>query len=408
MHDIDVSAIGTDELHELARCQLATWTRAARELLPEDPARVDAHCHLGLDIDGASITQPQLVEQLDEAGMHHALVTPLAQADGYTAENERLRTVASESGGRLHALHRCDPRAADPGADARLGLEDGAVGLKWHPRAERFTMHDDVARQTAAVADEHGVPILIHAGRGMERLGEGVVELARSYPRATFVLAHGAISDLAWILDATADVPNVVFDTSWWRPTDLLALLVRCPPARVIHGSDPPYGTAQMGVQITARIARACGWGDDAIRALMGGTARKLFAIGDAEQAFDLSAHAPSLPVEQLDFRRAGELLAAGLQVQFAQGDADEVFDQAHVALDVPATHERAGDAATLQGAIVTGRALIARGAPDQMWAPTSRTGTELLISTLVHLATPSLPIHRIDRVGCPEPAPFV
>ncbi|MCZ4496682.1 MAG: amidohydrolase 2, partial [Thermoleophilia bacterium] len=249
MRDVDVSAASTRELQELALRQIRTWTDAARELIPTGCDTVDAHCHLGVDSDGSSITVEELIEQLDRTGMAHGVVMALHHHEGYEEENPALRAAAAASNGRLVALHRCDPQLDDPAADARAGLEAGAVGLKWHPRAEAFCMHDEVARATAAVAHELSAPILIHAGRGMARLGEQVVELAREFPQATFVLAHAAVSDLSWIVDATRDVPNIVFDTSWWRPTDIAALLTDVEPSRVLYASDPPYGTAELGLQ---------------------------------------------------------------------------------------------------------------------------------------------------------------
>lgn len=407
MRDIDFDTIETDELIDLARRQVDAWTRAVLELTPADDARVDAHCHIGIDSDGSRIDEDQLLAQLDRADIHHATVIALHQPSSYVAENARIREVAAASGGRLHALHRCDPNAPDPAADARAGLAAGAIGLKWHPRAEQFGMRDEVATVTAAVADEAGVPILIHAGRGMQQLGEGVIELARTHRDATFLLAHAAISDIAWIVEESRDLPNVVFDTSWWRPTDVAVLLATCEPERILHGSDPPYGTAPMGLQVTARLARACGWGDDAMAALLGGTARRVFGLGDP--AAPITGHAPHMPIEVPAFRRASELLAAALHVEFGQGESAEVFDLAIAALDVPPSHELHDAANTLQGVIAAGRALFDRDgeghhSPDEesfMAMPvTRRAGVELLICTLTHLSTPALPTTAIDRVG--------
>ncbi len=421
MRELDVDVIGTDELLQLARRHLHAWTVDALALVPEDDARVDAHCHIGVDSDGSRMDEQRLLDQLDEAGMHFALVTALHQPDGYVAENERIRDVAAASGGRLLALHRCDPRAGDPARDAQAGLASGAVGLKWHPRAERFAMDDDVAWQTAAVANEAAAPILIHAGRGMDRLGEGVVELAREFPDATFLLAHAAISDIAWIVDATREVPNVAFDTSWWRPTDLATLLSSCDPARVLHGSDPPYGSARLGLQMSVRLARACGWDDAATRGLLGGNARRLFGIGAGQDTSTIDPPRPAfdahMPIEDPAMRRASELLAAGLHVAFGDGDAEEVFDLAIAALDVLDTHDHARTARALQSAMQVGVALLQRDdfgahvpvATSFMSMPESRrVGVHLLICTLAHLATPALPVRAVDRVSWGNPAPFV
>jgi predicted TIM-barrel fold metal-dependent hydrolase len=412
MRHVDEHAASTRELRELAGRQLGAWTSATRELLPAGCHTVDAHCHLGLDSDGSSQTAERLVKQLDRTGMEHGIVMALHQPGGYVEENRVLREAAAASGGRLHALHRCDPNHADAATDARAGLTAGAVGLKWHPRAEQFSMAHDVARATAAVADEFGVPILIHAGRGMDRLGEGVVELAREFPRATFVLAHAAVSDLSWIIDATRDVPNVAFDTSWWRPTDIAALLAAADPARVIYGSDPPYGTPDLGLHVTVRIARACGWDDAAMHALMGGNARRLFGI---ESSGEIALPAPTMgarhfPVEDIAFRRAAEYLASGIQIEVAEGDGTEAFELACSALDLPPSHELARSAELLQACIRVGVEILRRARADvaapgsesslRFTSRASQRGFMLLVSTLTHLATPELPIAGVERAG--------
>lgn len=407
-----------DELELVAHAEkiLDRWLQDALHLCPFDLSRMDCHCHLGLDSDGSEIDVDDLYAQLDQAGVKHATVIALHHSEGYAVENARMREIAQRSNGRLHALHRCDPRVGDVAQDAHSGILAGAKGLKWHPRAEAFSMQDSVARKTAQVAHEAGVPILIHAGRGMDRLGEGVVDLAREYSDATFILAHAAISDLAWIVEATQDVENIVFDTSWWRPTDLAVLLASCDPKRVLFGSDPPYGTVPLGLMITARIARACGWDDHAVAALMGGNARRIFRLESADDS-QAHAHDAHMPAELAAFRRASELLGAALYVIFSGADAREVLELAVAALDRPKNNEHADSACFLQHAIRVGFTLYqtgidaenAKSANKQLgFSSRQRLGVQLLMGALVHASTPLLPMCGVDGVQLPDLAPFV
>ena len=109
--------------------------------------------------------------------------------------------------------------------------------------------------------------------------------------------------------------------------------------------------------------------------------------------------------------------LGAAMQTEFSGGDADEAFDLADLALHVHDSHPRLRDATSLHAAMRVGRALLdrdrdigdhAEAGGFRVWSPTRRLGVELLIATLVHLATPALPIRGIDRVGWDDPAPFV
>jgi len=192
-------------------------------------------------------------------------------------------------------------------------------------------------------------------------------------------------------------------------------LLATAPPGRVLYASDPPYGTAGMGLQITARMARACGWGDSAMRALMGGNARRIFERADlsGDERADGAEALPGahhMPVEVPAFRRAAEYLATSVQIDFTGGDAAETYDLAQSALAIPADHEHSDRAELLAGAMRVGQAIIDRDNSDAIAVPGEpepgprapsalrRVGIELLVCTLTHLATPGLPSPGVER----------
>ena len=86
------------------------------------------------------------------------------------------------------------------------------------------------------------MPVLIHAGRGIPALGRDTVELAERYPGARLILAHAAVSDIAWLWRLMPSHPNLFIDTSWWNPADLIALFCLVPPGQILWASDCPYG----------------------------------------------------------------------------------------------------------------------------------------------------------------------
>lgn len=154
----------------------------------------------------------------------------------------------------------------------------GARGIKLHPRAEQFTLAHPGIEPVFALAHEHGLAVLIHAGLGIAPLGRDALRLAERFPRATLILAHAAITDLAWIADELDAHPNVLFDTAWWLPADVLALFALMPPGRILFGSDTPYGHPALNAIIALRCARAVGLGDDQVRSVMGGQLERLLA----------------------------------------------------------------------------------------------------------------------------------
>src|SRR5919107_1375944 len=194
-----------------------------------------------------------------------AVVFPMHEPSGYAGPNDASIEAASSSDGRLVSFCRLDPRDS-PASEARRCLDAGAVGIKLHPRAERFTLHEPGVREIVAVAHERRVPILIHAGRGIPALGQNTVELATEFPDARMILAHAAISDLAWLWHVLPDHPNVFIDTAWWNPADHIALFSLVDPSHIVWASDSPYGLPVLAAWTHARAALQAGLGAEALR----------------------------------------------------------------------------------------------------------------------------------------------
>ena len=215
------------------------------------------------------------------------------------------------------AFCRLDPRD-HPAAEARRCLDAGAVGIKLHPRAEQFTMSEPGVREIVAVAHERRVPILIHAGRGIPALGRDTVELSSEFPDARLILAHAAISDLAWLWHVLPEHPNVFIDTAWWNPADHIALFSLVAPSQIVWASDSPYGLPLLAAWCHMRSALQAGVPDEALRSIMGGQIARLVAgedplwVGDAPGAVVTGAAPAARPRRHAhDRRRWGARSAA-------------------------------------------------------------------------------------------------
>src|SRR4051795_2991500 len=235
----------------------------------------DAHTHIGAnDPDGMKQTPQELMGVMERADAR-AVVFPMHEPDGYPGPNDVAIEAAAASDGRLVSFCRLDPRES-PAEEARRCLDAGAVGIKLHPRAERFTMHEPGVREIVEVAHERGVPILIHAGRGIPALGRDTVNLASEFPDARLILAHAGISDLAWLWHELPDHPNVFIDTAWWNPADLIALFALVAPSQIVWASDSPYGLPRLAAFCHARCAVQAGLSDEQLRSIMGGQIERL------------------------------------------------------------------------------------------------------------------------------------
>src|SRR5437763_7167444 len=253
---------------------LAPFLAETERLRPPNCELIDAPTHLGLDEDGRSLTLAQLLSLMDAAGARRACVFPLHDPErrpGYRVPNDRVLEWSRESDGRLVPFCRLDP-AEEPLAEGERCLSDGARGIKLHPRAQDFVFDGGEMDGVFRLAESESVPILIHAGRGLPPLAEGLVALALRHPGAVLILAHGAICDQGILTTRLADRPGVLYDISCFFPLDVIELFARVPAERIVFASDPPYGRPAPTLYLALRVARQAGLDADTTRAFLGET----------------------------------------------------------------------------------------------------------------------------------------
>jgi predicted TIM-barrel fold metal-dependent hydrolase len=268
---------------------LAPFLAEVQRLRPAGAEIIDAHTHLGLDEDGRSLSLAQLLSLLDAAGARRACVFPLHDPErqpSYRLPNDRVLEWARESEERLLPFCRLDP-AEDPLAESERCLAAGARGIKLHPRAQDFVFDGKDMDGVFSLAESAGVPILIHAGRGLPPLAEGLVDLALRHPGAVLILAHGAICDQGILTSRLSDHPGVLYDISCFFPLDVIELFARVPAERIVFASDPPYGMPATTLYLALRVARQAGLDVATTRGILGGT---MAALLDGK---DLPAIAP-------------------------------------------------------------------------------------------------------------------
>lgn len=346
----------------------------------------DAHTHIGSnDPDGFRQTREQLLSELETANAR-AAVFPMHEPDGYGQANDSVIADAAESGGRLVAYCRISPLAGGGVAEAERSLDAGARGIKLHPRADSFTLAEPAVTGLAALAQERGVPILSHAGRGIPALGRDAIRLCEEFPGARLILAHAAVSDLGWLWREMPSHPNLFIDTSWWSPADFRVLFGLVPPGQILWASDSPYDQPTGAASAHLRYPLQAGLGSEAVRSIAGG---QLARILDGEEPLDLGPPpGVEAPTDALLDRVAANLYAAVGRI-FNHGDPAESVSLARLACDV------GGDApqAPVCAAILELLAL----AEEHWGGPTEDRpfpeGARFIIVALAVAATPDVPL---------------
>ncbi len=247
-------------------------------LVPDRAEIFDAHTHVGDDIDGFYSRRDGLLEFLDRAGASGAFTFCLDEPDRepcFTAANDRTMSDAAASDGRLLPFVRLDLED-HPVEEARRVLDIGARGIKLHPRAQRFSVGDDRLDPVFALSAEYGVPILIHAGRGMPKIADDLEALVSAHPRAPLIIAHGGVADLERLTGHLAGRAGVYFDTSVFNLIDLIDLFGRVAPEQILYASDYPYGQHPGSLYAVLRACGIMGFSEEQVRGIVGGNSRAL------------------------------------------------------------------------------------------------------------------------------------
>jgi len=364
---------------------LAPWYSCLRKASPQLQL-FDCHTHVGVDLDGARLSVARLRQALALIDAQ-AVVFPLATRCGYRARNDRLlAAVAGDD--RLVAFCRVDPRL-DGVAEATRGLGRGACGIKLHPRAERFALSDPEVERIVALAEERRVPVIVHAGRGIPSLGRDALQLAAHHPGAPLILAHAAVSDLAWLWAAAPDYPNLFFDTAWWNVADLLALFALVPPGQILFASDAPYGRPVAAAALTLRVAQAVGLTVSQQAAVFGGQLRRLLAGEPPAQMGGASGTTVAAPHPLLE-RIAALLLAAGARATAGQ-QPDEFLELARLACEIPPDRPGAAVAASIRELLARYERHLATGPAAQGPRPPA-VHFVFLAAAIARLPGPSVP----------------
>jgi len=291
----------------------------------------DAHTHVGAnDPDGFRQTPAELLAALGSVGAR-GVVFPMHEPGGYRAANDAVVEAAAASDGVVVPYCRVDPRD-DALTEAVRALDAGARGIKLHPRAEQFGLDEPAIRDLVALAHERSLPVLIHAGRGIPALGQHTVMLSGEFPDAKLILAHAAISDLAWLWRVLPEHPNLFVDTAWWNPADLIALFTLAPPSQILWASDSPYGLPVMSAVIALRCARQAGVEPEALRMIAGEQMARLLE-GQAGEA----AGPPPGDARAIDplLERVVSHLVSAMGRAFARADPEEPIALARLACAV-------------------------------------------------------------------------
>jgi uncharacterized protein len=247
--------------------------------LPSGVGVFDAHAHIGVDMDGRTMTAEGMRERMLAAGVTRSIVFPLNDPnarDDYSGPNDVVWKAHEDHAGFFVPFFRLNPHR-DYEREFERCVERGFMGLKLHPVSQQFELDDPRATRLLGMAAGAGLPVLIHAGFAMRRVVKPLLPTVEAHPELRVILGHSSMVEVLEAARAFEDNPNVLFETSVVSAKDLYVLFNFVDAGRVCYGSDIPYGDIPSTLHAVLAAAEAAGVPNEQLPAVISGNIRRWF-----------------------------------------------------------------------------------------------------------------------------------
>jgi len=215
---------------------------------------IDAHVHIGSDVDGASQSMRKLKSNMTRYGIDKSIIFPFNEKGDLVKASLKLLDYRDP---HLLPFLRFDPKIMTPEKLEEL-LEHGFYGVKLHPRAQSFDPIDSRYYKLYQKIEDSGKPLLIHTRKstpfspkllrtnGKFSDPDRIVGLAKKFPNMNIIIAHFAnLSGDA--LKAIGKEDNLYVDTSIFGTTFIVKMMCNVLGAeKMVMGSDAPYSDQEI------------------------------------------------------------------------------------------------------------------------------------------------------------------
>ena len=249
---------------------------------------IDQHVHVGLrparsTTASASYLPGELIANMDANGVDMVVAFPKANPHtDYRVENERIIASMKEHPTRIVAYARINPYfGAKAVADVREYAAMGARGLKIHPIRDfsgNRVNDPELMFPIIEAAQEASLLVLIHSGEWWNCSPSLIADLARNFPRTSFVMAHSAgFGGHQEAIAVARHQDNLYVDTASNGYPDITSNVVRAlGPERVLYGSDHP--TQPFGFEL-GKIVKYANLNSEQLDLILGRNLARLLKI---------------------------------------------------------------------------------------------------------------------------------
>lgn len=194
--------------------------------------------------DGSLLIDPWML-LASKWGIRHAIVAPMDAmvAVDNEAGNAATRELVRQRPAEFSALAVANPWYGGRALEMlNAAFDAGAVGLYLHPGRQGFRLSDAVVDPLIAVCADRDKPVYVYTGTPVCSEPFQLAELARRFPRVTFVMGHMAWSDFSGYdaVPAARQAPNIVIESSCTVASLVQAAIDELGAERVLFGSGYP------------------------------------------------------------------------------------------------------------------------------------------------------------------------
>lgn len=241
---------------------------------------IDSHSHLGVsNLSGHTITESDLLQEMDLHGVDISLVMPHAVTDDPIAAHDAVANLCQQHPERFRGIMSLSPLWSEADYKSEAGRcvhELGFVALKLNPMQHLTSPLMKNADKVFDSAADLGVPVIVHTGPGVPwALPALSIPQARKHPDLPIILAHAGFAIYtAEAYVAALECDNIYLEPSWCAIHELKWLIKELGSDRILFGSDLPEN---LLIELTKY--KAAKLSNSELENCLGGTAAKLFSL---------------------------------------------------------------------------------------------------------------------------------
>lgn len=226
---------------------------------------IDAHLHLDdINFNNPADAAAELEKQRIEADISHCVVLHLL-AQNWSMEEF---SNALKPYKRLHGMVNLNPFEKDSLEKLEFATSElNFIGLKLHPRLQKFSIFDESVVKLVEYSGHLNVPVLIDAFPDGTHLQQGFsplhyANLANRCPNTKIIVAHMGGHYVLDFLMLAKRIPNIYFDISYSFlyyesssiPTNMIYAMRSMKFERIFYGSDYPDRPLHQTLESSKKI----------------------------------------------------------------------------------------------------------------------------------------------------------